>query len=86
MRRRWSAPPQSSFDIAKQRGQRTMIRFLLTSAVSALKDRKGVTAAEYAVLAVGIVVVVATAAGTLGGRISGILTGIGAPAAGGGAG
>ncbi|SDB74472.1 Flp family type IVb pilin [Belnapia rosea] len=39
-----------------------MIRFLMTSAVSTLKDRKGVTAAEYAVLAVGIVVAVSTAA------------------------
>jgi pilus assembly protein Flp/PilA len=47
-----------------------MIRFLLTSAVSALKDRKGVTAAEYAVLAVGIVVAVGAAAATLGTTIS----------------
>jgi pilus assembly protein Flp/PilA len=47
-----------------------MIRFLMTSAVSTLKDRKGVTAAEYAVLAVGIVVAVGTAAGLLGTEIS----------------
>ena len=38
---------------------------------AALTDRKGVTAAEYAVLAVGIVLVVATAAALLGNGISG---------------
>lgn len=43
-----------------------MIRQLLTAAVATLQDRKGVTAAEYAVLAVGIVVVVGVAATSLG--------------------
>lgn len=40
--------------------------------IATCKDRKGVTAAEYAVLAVGVVIVVATAAGTLGTRLTGI--------------
>jgi pilus assembly protein Flp/PilA len=38
--------------------------------VAACNDRKGVTAAEYAVLAVGIVLVVATAATALGTKLS----------------
>lgn len=42
---------------------------LIVRAQAALQDRKGVTAAEYAVLAVGIVLVVATAAALLGGAI-----------------
>ena len=43
----------------------TINRFL-----AALRDRKAVTAAEYAVLAVGIVLVVAIAAAALGSGIS----------------
>jgi pilus assembly protein Flp/PilA len=39
-----------------------MIRSLIASAAAALTDRKGVTAAEYAVLAAGIVVAVGLAA------------------------
>lgn len=47
-----------------------MLTNLILRAQSALTDRKGVTAAEYAVLAVGIVLVVATAAALLGNGIS----------------
>lgn len=47
-----------------------MLTNLYVRIQSALMDRKGVTAAEYAVLAVGIVLVVATAAALLGNAIS----------------
>jgi pilus assembly protein Flp/PilA len=47
-----------------------MIRKFLASAFAATTDRKGVTAAEYAVLAVGIVLVVAVAAATFGTQLS----------------
>jgi pilus assembly protein Flp/PilA len=40
-------------------------------------DRKGVTAMEYGVIAAGIVLVVATAAATLGGQVSGLFAKIG---------
>ena len=53
-----------------------MIRTLIASAAAAMTDRKGVTAAEYAVLATGIVVAVGAAASLLGGRISGVFAGI----------
>jgi Flp pilus assembly pilin Flp len=42
----------------------------------ALRDRRGVTAAEYAVLAVGIVGAVAAAAAAFGPRIAAVFTGI----------
>jgi pilus assembly protein Flp/PilA len=42
---------------------------LIRTAYATLKDRKGVTAMEYAVIAAGIVVVVAIAADALGGSI-----------------
>jgi pilus assembly protein Flp/PilA len=61
-----------------------MIRTLIATATAALKDRKGVTAAEYAVLATGIVVVVAGAASGLGTRITGVFSGLLAAAGGGG--
>ena len=48
-----------------------MLTNLIIRAQNALADRKGVTAAEYAVLAVGIVIVVAGAALLLGRAISG---------------
>lgn len=48
-----------------------MLTKLFIRAQEALADRKGVTAAEYAVLAVGIVIVVAAAAVLLGNAISG---------------
>jgi pilus assembly protein Flp/PilA len=41
-------------------------------------DRKGVTAMEYGVIAAGIVLVVATAASTLGNNVSALFTAIGA--------
>jgi pilus assembly protein Flp/PilA len=41
-------------------------------------DRKGVTAMEYGVIAAGIVLVVATAASTLGNDVSALFTAIGA--------
>ncbi|MGG5807651.1 Flp family type IVb pilin [Falsiroseomonas sp. CW058] len=44
--------------------------------LATLRDRKGVTAAEYAVLAVGVVAVVATAASALGTRLSTVFSGI----------
>ena len=47
-----------------------MLTSLIIRAQAALTDRRGVTAAEYAVLAVGIVLVVATAAALLGNGIS----------------
>lgn len=58
-----------------------MIRTLLAAALRdtrhVLADRQGVTAAEYAVLATGIVLVVGLAASSLGTRLSGIFAGIG---------
>ena len=48
-----------------------MLTKLFIRAQNVLADRKGVTAAEYAVLAVGIVIVVAGAAVLLGNAISG---------------
>ena len=53
------------------RGDIDMLTNLIIRAQNALADRKGVTAAEYAVLAVGIVIVVAGAALLLGRAISG---------------
>jgi len=47
-----------------------MIRAIQSKILYALTDRKGVTAAEYAVLAVGIVLLVAIAAAALGSGIS----------------
>lgn len=47
-----------------------MIRKFLASVSAAATDRKGVTAAEYAVLAVGIVLVVAAAALAFGTALS----------------
>lgn len=49
-----------------------MLRTVISSAARIMTDRKGVTAAEYAVLATGIVLVVGIAAGLLGTRLSGI--------------
>ncbi|MFT8246976.1 Flp family type IVb pilin [Roseomonas sp. BN140053] len=47
-----------------------MLDHFVPLAVATLRNRKGVTAAEYAVLAVGIVIAVGAAAATLGGSIS----------------
>jgi Flp pilus assembly pilin Flp len=46
-------------------------------AARVITDRKGVTAAEYAVLATGIVLVVGIAATALGGRLSSIFGTVG---------
>jgi Flp pilus assembly pilin Flp len=50
-------------------GNTDMIRSLLASAAAAAADRKGVTAAEYAILAVAIVAAVGTAMTAFGPRI-----------------
>ncbi|MDA8249014.1 MAG: Flp family type IVb pilin [Rhodospirillales bacterium] len=47
-----------------------MLMFAIRQTLAALKDRKGVTALEYGVLAVGIVLVVATAAAALGTKLN----------------
>jgi pilus assembly protein Flp/PilA len=57
-------------------GNTDMIRSLFASAAAAVADRKGVTAAEYAVLAVGIVLVVSVAAAALGTRLTTTFTSI----------
>jgi pilus assembly protein Flp/PilA len=62
-------------------GNTDMIRIAFAAAAAAVTDRKGVTAAEYAVLATGIVLAVGLAASTLGTTISGIFEQIGAPPA-----
>ena len=54
-----------------------MISVLGRLLVAALKDRRGVSALEYGALAVGIVLAVATAAVTLGGKLTTLFTTIG---------
>jgi Flp pilus assembly pilin Flp len=56
-----------------------MLKNVFSAVKGALADRKGVTAAEYAVLATGIVLVVGIAASALGTRLSGIFATIGVP-------
>ncbi|MDB5377016.1 MAG: hypothetical protein JWR00_1462 [Rubritepida sp.] len=53
-----------------------MLKNVISAATRALADRKGVTAAEYAVLASGIVLVVSAAAALLGPKLAGVLTAI----------
>jgi pilus assembly protein Flp/PilA len=53
-----------------------MLKNVFSAVKGALADRKGVTAAEYAVLASGIVLAVSAAAILLGPRLAGILNGI----------
>ena len=43
-----------------------MLTYALQTALAALKDRKGVTALEYGVLAAGIIAVIATVVFTIG--------------------
>ena len=50
---------------------------MIRSAILALRSTKAVSAAEYAILAVGIVIVVGAAATAFGPTISGAFTGIG---------
>jgi len=54
-----------------------MFDYVLFRLRALLADRKGISSLEYAVMAVGIVGAVATAALALGGDISTALTGIG---------
>ncbi len=54
-----------------------MIRNFFRSARAAIVDRKGVTAAEYAILAVGIVIVVGAAATAFRGPLQNAFTAIG---------
>ncbi|WP_424136017.1 Flp family type IVb pilin [Roseomonas chloroacetimidivorans] len=53
-----------------------MLSHLLSQTLNTLRDRKGVTAAEYAVLAAAIVGVVALAAASLGTEITNKFTNI----------
>jgi pilus assembly protein Flp/PilA len=63
--------------IRDQKKDVDMIRSLIRSAAAASADRKGVTAAEYAILAVGIVIVVGAAASAFSPALSGAFTAIG---------
>ena len=54
-----------------------MLQYAYTVLARVAADREGVTAMEYGVIAAGIVLVVATAASTLGTDISGLFTTIG---------
>ncbi len=51
-----------------------MVEMIVSHVMAALACRKGVTAMEYGVIAAGIVLLVATAAYTLGGEVDGLFT------------
>jgi Flp pilus assembly pilin Flp len=55
-----------------------MIRKFLASIRGAASDRKGVTAAEYAILAVGVVIIVGSAVSLFGDSLRGAFTNVGA--------
>ena len=55
-----------------------MIAYARSLLARLMVDREGVTAMEYGVIAAGIVLVVATAAATLGTQVSTLFTNIGA--------
>lgn len=55
-----------------------MIRYVLNTLTAAIKDRKGVTALEYGVLAVAIIGGVSVAATSLGTSLSGLFSRVGA--------
>jgi Flp pilus assembly pilin Flp len=57
-------------------GNTDMIRSLFASAAAAVADRKGVTAAEYAILATAIVVGLGTVVGLFSDRLEAVFTGI----------
>jgi pilus assembly protein Flp/PilA len=59
------------------RGTKAMIQQVWQKVRSLVSDEKGVSALEYAVLAVGIVLAVVAAASTLGGAVSGLFNKIG---------
>jgi len=54
-----------------------MIRNILRATRSVAADRKGVTAAEYAILAVGIVIIVGAGVTAFSGPMSGLFTNLG---------
>ncbi|MBY0330541.1 MAG: Flp family type IVb pilin [Acetobacteraceae bacterium] len=54
-----------------------MLRNLIRSARTATADRKGVTAAEYAILAVGVVIIVGAAASAFGPALKTAFTAVG---------
>ncbi|WP_198369962.1 Flp family type IVb pilin [Roseomonas rosulenta] len=54
-----------------------MIRKFLASIRSAASDRKGVTAAEYAILAVGVVIIVGSAVTLFAPQLTGAFSNIG---------
>ena len=54
-----------------------MIKQVVQKVRSLVDDEKGVSALEYAVLAVGIVLAVVAAAASLGGKVSGLFAQIG---------
>lgn len=54
-----------------------MLHYFLTAIRSTAADRKGVTAAEYAVLAVGVIIVVAGAVSLFGSSLNTAFTNIG---------
>lgn len=54
-----------------------MLRTVFQTLRAAIADRRGVTAAEYAILAVGVVIIVGTAASTLGPKVQGAFTNVG---------
>jgi len=53
-----------------------MLAYAIRNAIVAFADRKGVTAAEYAVLAAAMVVAIAAALAAIGPKMSGIFTDI----------
>jgi Flp pilus assembly pilin Flp len=55
-----------------------MIRSLIRRTAAAAADRKGVTAAEYAILAVGIVIIVGAGAAAFGPKLKDAFTEVGA--------
>lgn len=54
-----------------------MLRYIIRRTAGAAMDRKGVTAAEYAILAVGIVILVGAAVKTFGTSLSDAFSTIG---------
>ncbi len=73
----WRDFKQPGACCAEQRLGTLMIRKFLASLRGAASDRKGVTAAEYAILAVGIVIVVGGAVLAFRGQLNTAFTSIG---------
>lgn len=53
-----------------------MLTYMLQNALAALKDRKGVTALEYGVLAAGIIAVIATVVFTIGSNLESMFSNV----------